>query len=53
MTANGGAFELKNLPAGMYTIEAWHEKLGTSTQSVTIAEKETKDVNFTFKAAAP
>jgi len=53
VTANGGAFELKNLPAGTYTIEAWHEKLGTSTQSVTIAEKETKDVNFTFKAAAP
>ena len=53
VTANGGAFELKNLPAGTYTIEAWHEKLGTSTQSVTIAEKETKDVNFSFKAAAP
>ena len=44
---------LKNLPAGAYTIEAWHEKLGTSTQSVTIAEKETTDVNFSFKAAAP
>jgi hypothetical protein len=53
VTANGGAFELKNLPAGTYTIEAWHEKLGTSTQSVTIAEKETKDVNFSFKATAP
>ena len=53
VTANGGAFELKNLPAGTYTIEAWHEKLGTSTQGVTIAEKETKEVNFTFKAAAP
>jgi galactose mutarotase-like enzyme len=53
VTANGGAFELKNLPAGTYTIEAWHEKLGTSTESVAIAEKETKEVNFTFKAAAP
>ena len=53
VTANGGAFELKNLPAGTYSIEAWHEKLGASTQSVTIAAKETKDVNFTFKAAAP
>ena len=30
VTANGGAFELKNLPAGTYTIEAWHEKLGTA-----------------------
>jgi hypothetical protein len=50
VTANGGAFDLKNLPPGTYTIEAWHEKLGTSTQSVTVAEKESKTVNFTFKS---
>jgi plastocyanin len=50
VSANGGTFELKNLPAGTYTIEAWHEKLGTQTQSVTIGEKETKAITFTFKA---
>jgi plastocyanin len=50
VTANGGAFELKNLPAGTYTIEAWHEKLGTQTQAVTLGEKDAKPVNFTFKA---
>ena len=50
VTANGGAFELKNLPAGTYTIEAWHEKLGTRTETVTLGEKEAKPVNFTFKA---
>lgn len=48
VTANGGAFELRNLPPGTYTIEAWHEKLGTASQSVTLAEKETKTVAFTF-----
>ena len=53
VTPDGGAFELKNLPAGTYTVEAWHEKLGTQTQSVTIGEKESKDVSFTFKPAAP
>ena len=46
-----GKFELKDLPAGTYTIEAWHEKLGTQTQSVTLAAKESKDINFTFKSA--
>ncbi len=51
VTGNGGTFELKNLPAGTYTIEAWHEKLGTQTQSVTIGEKESKALTFTFKAA--
>ena len=50
VTANGGTFELKHLPAGAYTIEAWHEKLGTQTQTVTLGEKDSKPVNFTFKA---
>lgn len=52
VTKDGGRFELKNLPAGTYTIEAWHEKLGTQAQQVTIAEKESKDVTFTFTATA-
>ncbi len=51
VTANGGAFELKDLPPGTYTIEAWHEKLGTQTQSVTLGAKETKTVGFAFKAS--
>ena len=51
VTGADGKFELKALPPGTYTIEAWHEKLGAQTQSVTIGEKETKDVTFTFKAA--
>ena len=51
VTSESGTFELKSLPPGTYTIEAWHEKLGTTTQSVTIAAKDSKEVNFTFKAA--
>lgn len=52
VTSNGGEFALKDLPAGTYTIEAWHEKLGTQTERVTIGEKETKEISFTFKAPA-
>ncbi|OFV92396.1 MAG: hypothetical protein A3G76_08735 [Acidobacteria bacterium RIFCSPLOWO2_12_FULL_65_11] len=48
-TGMDGKFSLKTLPPGTYTIEAWHEKLGAQTQQVTIGEKETKEVSFTFK----
>ena len=52
VTGPDGSFSIKGLPPGTYTIEAWHEKLGTQTQKVTIAEKESKDISFTFKAPA-
>src|SRR5438874_5888070 len=42
VTDKDGKFELKSLPPGTYTIEAWHEKLGTMTQSVTLGAKEDK-----------
>ena len=50
VTARGGAFELKNLPPGTYTVEAWHEKFGTRTESVTVAPKETRALDFRFVA---
>ena len=53
VTSDGGKFELKNLPAGTYTVEAWHEKMPPQTLSVTVGEKQTKEVNFVFKSATP
>lgn len=47
-TAQDGKVVLGNLPPGTYTIEAWHESLGTRTQQVTIGAKESKDVSFVF-----
>jgi len=48
VSADGGTFELKNLPPGTYEVEAWHEKLGTQTQTVTLGERETKAITLTF-----
>jgi plastocyanin len=47
-TAADGKVVIGNLPPGTYTIEAWHEQLGTRTQQVTIAAKESRDVSFAF-----
>jgi len=49
VTNDKGEFEIKNLPPGTYTIEAWHEKLGTMTQTVTVKAGETKAIEFTFE----
>ena len=50
VTGEDGSFELKDLPAGDYVIEVWHEKLGAQTQNVTLGPQETKEIEFRFAA---
>lgn len=52
VTGEDGTFSISNLPPGTYTLAAWHEKLGAQTASITVAAKDEKENNFTFKAAA-
>lgn len=52
VSGKSGSFELKDLPAGAYEIEAWHEKLGTSRQKITVGAAETKTINFSFMPKA-
>ena len=47
VTGDDGTFEIKDLPAGEYTVEAWHEQYGTQTQKVTVGEGPAS-VEFTF-----
>jgi plastocyanin len=48
VTGTGGNFSLEGLPAGTYEIEALHERLGTLTAQVTVAEGESATQDFTF-----
>ena len=50
VTGEDGSTVIKNLPAGEYTIEAWHEKYGTQTQKVTVTDQD-QEISFAFKAA--
>ena len=46
---NEGKFEIKNVPAGTYTLIAWHEKYPQGiTQSVTVAPGAPGAANFSF-----
>src|SRR5215472_5861811 len=49
VTTKDGKFELKGLPPGTYTIEAWQEKYGTQDQTVTVPAKGNATAAFTFK----
>lgn len=50
VTGADGAFRLANVPPGTYTITAWHERFGTQSQQVTLAEHGTATVDLAFTA---
>ncbi|HET7790302.1 MAG TPA: carboxypeptidase regulatory-like domain-containing protein [Gemmatimonadales bacterium] len=50
VTGTDGAFSIKGLPPGTYTIEAWQEKYGTQDATVTVTAAGAKPVDFTFTA---
>lgn len=46
-TGVGGTFSFR-VPPGEYEVTAWHERLGTSVQSITVAEGEPVSLRFVF-----
>ena len=49
VTGDDGSVQLKDLPAGEYTIETWHEKYGTKTQKVTVTDKD-QEISVPYSA---
>ncbi len=50
VTDDEGQAELAELPAGEYTVKAWHEEYGAQTQTVTVEGDEATSLSFTFSA---
>ena len=48
VTGDDGAAQIKELPPGEYTIEAWHEKYGAQTQKVTVTDQD-QEISFAIK----
>jgi len=44
-----GNFSIKNLPAGEYTLKAWHERLPPKTTTIKVADDGESSVNFIMK----
>ena len=50
VTGTDGTFEIKDVPPGEYTIEAWHETYGTKTKKVVVSGDTLTEADFKFSA---
>jgi plastocyanin len=50
VTKEEGSISLANLPPGEYVIAAWHEKYGEQTMRVTLGERDSQNLTFTFRS---
>ena len=50
VTGADGSFSIEGLPAGSYTLEVWHETLGSQTSDVTVEDGGSASADFAFGA---
>jgi Carboxypeptidase regulatory-like domain len=51
VTGPQGAFTITNIPPGHYTVQAWHERFGTTTQAIDIKAGSATVVEFSYSAS--
>lgn len=50
VTGEEGRFTMEGVPAGTYTLEAWHERLGSLEVTVKVEAHETAEVELEYRA---
>jgi plastocyanin len=50
LSDEGGSFKITDVPAGTYTLDYWHEKLGTKTAQVTVPASGSVTADFEYPA---
>jgi hypothetical protein len=53
VTGEDGRYHLQNVPPGSYTIEAWHERLGSKSAQARVTAGRTTEVSFTMGDDSP
>ncbi len=51
LTNSSGTYEIPNVPPGKYTLNVWHEVLGSKTKKIKVGEGDS-EVNFEFTELA-
>lgn len=49
VTGRDGTFKIDNVPPGSYKVSAWHEKLRTVTNDVTVEAGKVSSIDFSLK----
>ncbi len=47
-TTSRGSYMITNVPAGIYTLKAWHERMPTQAKKITVPETGTVRMDFTL-----
>ncbi|WP_419161961.1 carboxypeptidase regulatory-like domain-containing protein [Candidatus Palauibacter sp.] len=50
VSGSDGGYTISNVPAGDYTLTAWHEEFGTMTASVTVTAGGMSEVSFDYNS---
>jgi plastocyanin len=50
VTGDDGKFEIPQVPPGKYTVEIWHERYGSQTRELTVADGKPAELKLSFKA---